>query len=66
LPAFGIADDTAIEVNASGAIVVGTNGVVALDLRAAKLALGDNQAYVFANGLLDTFAPGEAMQPTPP
>jgi cyanophycinase len=66
LPAFGIADQTALEVSRNGSTVIGTNGVVALDLRAAKLSLGTNKAYVFANGLLDTFAPGEAVQPAAP
>jgi cyanophycinase len=66
LPAFGIADETALEVGHDGATVIGTNGVVALDLRDAKLSLGTNKAYVFANGLLDTFAPGEAVQPAAP
>jgi len=33
-----------------------------LDLRQATLALGDNQGFVIANGLLDVFAPGDAIE----
>jgi cyanophycinase len=66
LPAFGIADETALEIGRDGATVIGTNGVVTLDLRKAQRSLGTNHAYVFANGLLDTFAPGEAVRPAAP
>lgn len=63
--AFGIADDAALIVTRDGASVAGDNVVVSLDLRAATLALGENQAFVIANGLLDVFAPGDVLWPKP-
>jgi len=63
--AFGIADNAALVVTADGASVAGDNVVVSLDLSSATLALGENQAFVIANGLLDVFAPGDALLPTP-
>jgi cyanophycinase len=60
--ALGLPDDAALEISPSGARVIGTNGVITLDLSSAALEMGDNHAYVFANGLLDVFAPGETIQ----
>lgn len=59
--AFGLGYGAGLEISAHGATVIGTNGVYTLDLRGAALAVGDNDAYAFANGLLDTFAPGETV-----
>jgi cyanophycinase len=61
--AFGLPDHTALEITRDGTKVLGANGVFALDLGRAKLALGTNNAYVVGNGLLDVFAPGDAAQP---
>jgi cyanophycinase len=61
--AVGLNKDTAIEITADGARVLGQNGIFVLDLRSATLALGENQGFVLANGLLDIFAPGELLQP---
>lgn len=61
--AFGLSDNTAIELTAQGARVIGENVVFALDLRTATLALGANDAFVIANGLLDVFAPGDPVAP---
>jgi cyanophycinase len=58
---IGLNDDSALEINADGATVLASNGVFVLDLRQATLAKGTNDAYAFANGLLDTFAPGEQV-----
>lgn len=63
--AFGIADNAALMITTDGATVVGDNVVVGLDLRLATLALGSNQAFVIANGLLDVFAPGDALWSLP-
>ena len=63
LLAFGLNKDTAIEISADGARVLGQNGIFVLDLRSATLALGENEGFVLANGLLDIFAPGELLQP---
>jgi cyanophycinase len=59
LLAIGLNEETALEINADGATVLGSNGVFVLDLRQATLDLGTNDAYAIANGLLDSFAPGE-------
>ncbi len=63
LLAVGLNRDTAIEISAEGASVLGENGIFVLDLRSAKLALGGSDGFVIANGLLDIFAPGETIQP---
>ncbi|HAJ38217.1 MAG TPA: cyanophycinase [Chloroflexi bacterium] len=63
--AFGIADNAALIITADGATVAGNNVVVSLDLSSATLARGDNQAFVIANGVLDVFAPGDVLLPTP-
>jgi cyanophycinase-like exopeptidase len=61
--AIGLNADTAIEITPAGAQVIGQNGIFVLDLRSAQLALGANNGFVSANGLLDVFAPGETIQP---
>ncbi len=63
LLAVGLNKDTAIEIRADGASVLGENAIFSLDLRFAQLALGDNEGFVITNGLLDIFAPGEPLQP---
>lgn len=57
--AFGVADDSALLIDAAGASVIGDNVVLGLDLRDATLDYGDNRAFVIANGLIDIFAPGD-------
>ncbi|MBL8163933.1 MAG: Type 1 glutamine amidotransferase-like domain-containing protein [Anaerolineae bacterium] len=59
--ALGLSAGAAVEFSGGAARALGTNGVVVLDLRQASLGLGTNNAYTFANGLLDVFAPGEAL-----
>ncbi|MBZ0280570.1 MAG: Type 1 glutamine amidotransferase-like domain-containing protein [Anaerolineae bacterium] len=59
--AVGLGAGAGLEISANGAAVIGANGVFTLDLRGATLALGTNNAYVVANGLLDVFAPGETL-----
>jgi hypothetical protein len=61
--ALGLTRDTALAVTADGAEVLGDNVVFALDLRTAELALGGNDVFEIANGLMDVFAPGEAVRP---
>jgi hypothetical protein len=61
--ALGLNEDTAIEISSSGAAVLGANAAFVLDLRTATLDLGENQAFVIANGLLDIFAPGDLVLP---
>ncbi len=63
--AIGLNADTALEISADGARVIGINGILVLDLRQAQLALGTNNGFVILNGLLDVFAPGEQVQPDP-
>lgn len=65
LPAIGLNANTAIEITSEGARVLGENGVFVLDLRSAELALGTNNGFVIFNGLLDVFAPGETLVPSP-
>ncbi len=61
--ALGLTDGAAIELTAEGAKALGSNVVFVLDLRTAKLALGSNNGFVIANGLLDVFAAGDAIEP---
>lgn len=63
LLALGIPDQTAIKITSDSATVLGENVAVVLDLRNAQLAAGSNQGYVVANGLLDTYGPGESLIP---
>jgi len=63
LLAFGLTGNTALEITADGARVMGDNALFVLDLSSAKLGLGDDQGFLIANGLLDVFAPGEMVHP---
>jgi cyanophycinase len=63
LLAVGLNQGAAVELNADQRLVLGINSIFILDLRQAKLALGTNNGFVIANGLLDVFAPGEILQP---
>lgn len=59
----GLNPNTAVEISSSGASALGDNAALVLDLRTATLELGDNQAFVIANGLLDVFGPGDQLAP---
>jgi cyanophycinase-like exopeptidase len=61
LMVLGLSLDSGIEVNAEKALVLGDNALITLDFGEANLAQGENQAFVFANGLIDVFAPGETI-----
>ncbi len=61
--ALGLANDTALELSPDGAQVIGDNAIVALDLRTSQRALGTDDQFIIANGLLDVFAPGDAVKP---
>ncbi|MDX2077792.1 MAG: hypothetical protein SFZ02_15300 [bacterium] len=58
---FGIADDTALYLSGDESVVLGLNGVFALDLRDATLAEGTNGGMVIANGLLDVLTAGDSL-----
>jgi cyanophycinase len=62
-PVFALGANTTLAVTDAGAEVLGEESVIALDLRTASRALGDNRGYVIANGLLDVYAPGERVEP---
>lgn len=59
---FGIADDTALYLSSEERVVLGQNGVFALDLRYATLDEGTNGGKVFANGLLDILTVGDTLE----
>jgi cyanophycinase len=60
--AFGIQNDTAIEVTPFVVTVVGQNAVIVIDGRYAdQLGVGTNDAFAATGLLLDTFAPGETL-----
>jgi hypothetical protein len=61
--AIGLTSNAALIISEDGAEVVGENAIINLDFSQATLALGDNGAIVVANGLLDSFAPGEKVEP---
>jgi cyanophycinase-like exopeptidase len=63
--AFGLNQGSGLEIDNSGAHVIGDRTMISLDLREAVLDQGENRAFVIANGLLDVFAPGEPLQPLP-
>lgn len=63
LIALGLTDGTALELTADGARVIGRGVIFALDLRTSQRALGTADQFVIANGLLDVFAPGDAIAP---
>jgi cyanophycinase-like exopeptidase len=62
LPAIGLNQNTALEITAEGARVLGENGIFVLDTRHAQRTLGTNEGFVIANAMLDVFAPGETLQ----
>jgi cyanophycinase len=62
-PAFALGANTTLILTEEGAQAWGSEAVIALDLRAATLAEGENGALVVANALLDVFAPGECVTP---
>lgn len=61
--ALGLTSDTALELTAEGARVIGDNAIFALDLRTSQRALGTGDQFIIANGLLDVFAPGDEVKP---
>ncbi|MBL8059004.1 MAG: hypothetical protein JNK29_20020, partial [Anaerolineales bacterium] len=61
--AVGVDVNTALELSASGATVVGESAVVTLDGRCAGFSLGSNGALGARWVLLDTFAAGEPVHP---
>jgi|GEM_PF-258706 len=63
LLAVGLNADTALALTETGAQILGSNDALILDLRFAQRSLGSNNGFVIANGLLDVFAPGEAVEP---
>jgi cyanophycinase-like exopeptidase len=65
-PAFAVGGDTGLAITARGASVVGEGTVIVLDARTAARDLGENEAFVLANALLDVFAPGEDVSPAAP
>lgn len=65
LLALGLNEGSAIELGAAQGQVLGDKAIFVLDLRTAKLALGANQGFVIANGLLDVFAGGDTLKPEP-
>jgi hypothetical protein len=60
--ALGLNQNAAILLDQSAARVLGQEQVVALDFRFATLALGENQVFVFANGLMDVFTGFDILQ----
>lgn len=62
--ALGLTRDAALSLSATQAELLGDNVLFVFDLREAQLALGANDAFVIANGLLDVFAPGDVIAPT--
>jgi hypothetical protein len=61
--AYGLTQNTALEIMPDGARTIGDNVVFALDLRNAARDLGTNNGFVIANGLLDVFTPGDVVRP---
>jgi cyanophycinase len=61
--AFGLTQNTALEITSDGARTLGDNVIFTLDLRNAALDLGTNNGFVIANGLLDVFVPGDPVKP---
>ncbi|NTU64453.1 MAG: cyanophycinase [Chloroflexi bacterium] len=62
--AFGLAQNTALEITQEGVRTIGDNVIFALDLRNAARDLGTNDGFVIANGLLDVFVPGDPVRPS--
>ena len=65
LIALGLTGDTALELTADGARVIGNNALVTLDLRTSQRALGAADQFIIANGLLDVFASDDEVKPSP-
>jgi cyanophycinase len=61
--AFGLTQNTALEITREGPRTIGDNVIFALDLRNAARDLGTNNGFVIANGLLDVFVPGDPVEP---
>jgi cyanophycinase len=61
--AIGLNKGAVLSVTRQGTTVEGESSMVILDLSRASLALGENQGFVIANGLMDIFAPGDAVHP---
>ncbi len=59
--AYGIDEQTAIELSSASATVAGNYSVVALDGRTASFADASNGAYAALNVYLNLFAPGETL-----
>ena len=59
---IGIADDTALYLSGDERVVLGLNGVFALDLRDATLAEGSAGGMIIANGLLDVLTAGDSLE----
>lgn len=62
--ALGLSKDAALFLTQDGAELAGANVLFVFDLRGAQLGLGDNEAFVIANALVDVFAPGDVVAPT--
>lgn len=72
---IGLPDGAGLEISRDGASVQGQDGVYVLDLSLATLSQGQPQVgsdlnqlragMVIANGLLDVFAPGDLLAPSP-
>jgi cyanophycinase-like exopeptidase len=62
--AIGLTQNTALEITQDGPRTLGDNVIFTLDLRNTVLDLGTNDGFVIANGLLDTFVPGDAVAPS--
>lgn len=60
--ALGLSEGSILKISSDGVLILGTNPLISLDLRQARLALGKNDGFVIANGLLDVYAPGESIQ----
>jgi cyanophycinase-like exopeptidase len=58
---IGLPDNAALELTSSGVRVLSATSIITLDLSAAILAQGTNGGFLWANGLLDTFANGESL-----
>ncbi|MGL4649726.1 MAG: Type 1 glutamine amidotransferase-like domain-containing protein, partial [Caldilineaceae bacterium] len=65
LPALGISRAGAVAITSERATVLGDAPLVVIDFSNATLAMGANEGFVVANGLIDVFAPGETIAPTP-
>ena len=62
LVTLGLNQDTTCISNRETVMIEGDNGVISLDLRNSDIAPGANGGYIFANGLIDIFSPGEILR----